>query len=135
MRVVVDTGPLYAAADDDDADHQPCVDALLGRRAELVIPALVVAEATYLVATRLGAAAEAQFLRGLESFDVEAPLPEDWGRIAELVARYASFPLGGTDASVVAMAERYKTPLVVTLDRRHFQAIRPRHCRSFQIIP
>jgi predicted nucleic acid-binding protein len=122
-------------ADDDDADHPRCVDVLLARRAELIIPALVVAEATYLVATRLGPAAEVRFLRGLESFDVEAPLPDEWARIADLVERYASFPLGGTDASVVAIAERYKTPVVITLDRRHFGAVRPRHCRAFHIVP
>jgi predicted nucleic acid-binding protein len=135
VRVVVDTGPLYAVADSDDADHERCLHLLTGRRADLVIPALVVAEATYLVGTRLGAVAEARFLRGLEPFDIEAPLPEDWERIAELVERYGSFPLGGTDASVVALAERLKTPVVATLDRRHFAAVRPRHCRAFHILP
>jgi uncharacterized protein len=30
----------------------------------------------------------------------------DWERVRELVIAYASMPLGGTDASVVALAER-----------------------------
>lgn len=132
---VVDTGPLYAAADADDADHEASVAALSEPGLRIVIPALVVAEATYLVGTRLGPRAETRFLRGLEGFDVAAPEPEDWRRIAALVARYASLPLGGTDASVVTLAERLETPAVITLDRRHFRAVRPRHCAAFRLLP
>jgi predicted nucleic acid-binding protein len=102
---------------------------------QLVIPALVVAEVTYIVGRRLGAAAEAAFLRGLGLLDVEAPLPDDWPRIAELVDRYRDFPLGGTDASVVALAERLGTDVVITFDHRHFSAVKPRHCAAFRILP
>jgi hypothetical protein len=66
---------------------------------QLVIPVLVVAEVTYMVGRRLGPEAEASLLRGLGQLDVEAPAPEDWPRIAELVESCADFPLGGTDAS------------------------------------
>lgn len=135
VRAVVDTGPLYAAADADDADHERCVEVLSERSAELIVPALVVAEATYLVGTRLGPRAEAKFLRGLEPFEIEAPLPEEWKRIAELVERYGTLALGGTDASAIALAERLRTPVVITLDHRRFGAVRPRHCRVFQILP
>ena len=54
MLAVVDTGPLYAAVDQDDADHARCRAALEDAAYRLVIPALIVAEATYLVGTRLG---------------------------------------------------------------------------------
>jgi predicted nucleic acid-binding protein len=53
----------------------------------------------------------------------------------ELVDESRDFPLGGTDASVVALAERLGTELVVTFDRRRFGAIRPRHCESLQLLP
>jgi predicted nucleic acid-binding protein len=109
---VVDTGPLYAAVDADDADHGPCVSALTAPGVRLVIPAMVVAEASYLVGSRLGPAVEAAFLGSLVELDVEAPLLDDWKRIAELVEQYADFPLGGTDASVIALAERLRTDLV-----------------------
>ncbi len=101
----------------------------------LVFPALVVAEVTYLVGLRLGAPTEGRFLREIAAFDVEAPEPDDWVRMAELVEQYGDFPLGGTDASVVALAERLETDLVVTLDRRHFGAIRPRHCPTLRLLP
>lgn len=135
MLAVVDAGPLYAAADADDADHEPSVQALARGDLRLVVPAMAIAEATYFVGRRLGPTAEAAFLRGLASLDVESPTVEDFARIAELVEQYADFPLGGTDASAVALAERVGARMMITLDRRHFAAVRPNHCDAFQILP
>ncbi len=78
---------------------------------------------------------EARFLESFVRLDVVAPDPEDWLRIASLVRQYADFPLGGTDASVIALAERLDTDVVMTLDRRHFSAVRPRHCAAFRLVP
>ena len=111
------------------------VEALQSPGFRLVVPAMVVAEVSYLAGSRLGSLAEAGFLEGLVDLEVIAPAPEDWLRIAELVRQYADFPLGGTDASVVALAERLNTDTIITLDRRHFAAIRPRHCQAFRLLP
>jgi predicted nucleic acid-binding protein len=135
MLAVVDAGPLYAAADGDDQDHDACRSVLSRADLRLVVPALAVAEATYFVGRRLGAAAEAAFLRGLGALDVEGPSPEDFDRIAQLVETYADFPLGGTDASVIALAERVGAGIVVTLDRRHFAAVKPNHRGAFELLP
>jgi uncharacterized protein len=132
---VVDAGPLYAAVDADDDDHLASRVALADPGLRLVIPAMVVAEATYFVGRRLGPRAETAFLRGLASLDVEGPSRDDLRRMAELVAEYADLPLGGTDASVVALAERLDATTVVTLDRRHFAAVVPRSCASFELLP
>jgi uncharacterized protein len=135
MLAVVDTGPLYAALDLDDDDHEASVTALGRSEVRLVIPMLVVAEVSYLAATRLGSEAEAKFVAGLSELDVDGPPAQEWTRIAELIRRYKNFPLGATDASVVALAERLGTPHVITLDRRHFQAVRPTHCETLQLLP
>jgi hypothetical protein len=135
VLAVVDAGPLYAAADTDDVDHQTSVQALARGDLRLVVPALAIAEATYFVGQRLGPAAEAAFLRGLAALDIEAPATEDFARIAELVEQYADFPLGGTDASAITLAERIGATTIITLDRRHFAAVRPRHCEAFSILP
>jgi predicted nucleic acid-binding protein len=132
---IVDAGPLYAVTDTADADHRRSLAVLQRADLRLVMPALVVTEVTYMVGRRLGPAAEATFLRGLKDFDIEAPTPDDWLRMADLVEQYANFPLGGTDASVVALAERLGTDVVITLDYRHFGAIRPRHCAAFRLLP
>jgi predicted nucleic acid-binding protein len=67
--------------------------------------------------------------------EVEAPASEDWPIIGDFVTRYANFPLGGTDASVAVLAQRLGTDLVVTLDRRHFAAVRLGGGRYFTILP
>ena len=135
MLAIVDTGPLYAVADADDDEHQPCLAVLERPDLDLVEPALVLAEATYLIGRRLGARAEAGFLRGLHVLEVEAPSAADWAAIAELVERYADFPLGGTDASVAVLADRLGTDLIISLDRRHFAALRSASGGSYRLLP
>jgi predicted nucleic acid-binding protein len=135
VLAVVDAGPLYASLDRDDDDHERCLAALQRPDLQLVIPTLVVAETAYLAGKRLGADVEAQFVAALASLEVEAPEPGEWPRIAELVSDYADFPLGATDASVVTLAERLDTDLVVTLDERHFRAVRPRHVKALRLLP
>jgi predicted nucleic acid-binding protein len=90
---------------------------------------------SYLAAIRLGAEVEAKFVSALSDFDVDSPPAQDWERIAELIRRYADFPLGATDASAVALAERLDTPYVATLDHRHFRAVKPRHCKTLRLLP
>lgn len=135
MIAIVDTGPLYAVVDRSDVDHERCLRALETPGLRLVIPAMVVAEATYLIGSRMGPEVEAVFVRGLSQLDVEAPSPEDFLRMAELVEQYASFPLGGTDASVIALAERLDTDLVMSLDQRHMRAVAPHHCQALRLLP
>lgn len=132
---IVDTGPLLAALDRRDSDHVACSGILRRRDLELVIPALVVAEVTWFAASRLGARGESAFVRGLHELDVEAPHPDDWPVIADLVERYADFPIGTVDASVVVLADRLETDLIVTLDRRRFGAIRSPTGRRFRLLP
>ena len=135
MIAICDTGPLFAAADGDDAQHSASLRVLRDGALQLVIPALVVAELTYFIASRLGAAAEARFLAALGAMEVEPPFGSDWARMAELVQQYADLRLGGTDASIVALAERLNVTTIVTLDRRHFAAVRPLHAETFTLLP
>ena len=101
----------------------------------LVVPALCIAEAAHFIGGRGRASAEARFLRELRDFDVRAPLPDEWLRIAALVEKYADLGLGAVDASVIVLAERLETDLVLTLDHRHFRVVRPQHCNAFRLLP
>ena len=91
----------------------------------MIVPALVVAEAAYLIGETLGAAVETAFVRSLttDRYLVVAPSHEDLERMVQLMAAYQTLPLGATDASVIAIAERYHDPSVATLDRRHFTVV------------
>lgn len=132
---VADAGPLYAAANSADPDHARSLAVLQRADLQPVIPTLAVTEVIQLLGRRNGPDAEARFLRGLAGFAVEPPAPEDFIRIAELIEQYADFPLGGVDASVIALAERLGTPLVLTLDHRHFAAVKPAHRDALQLLP
>jgi uncharacterized protein len=132
---VVDAGPLIAAFDPREASHARCVEILRSRRHRLVIPTLVIAEVCHLIGERLDARREVAFVRGLRAFEVEAPTPDEWPLIADMVERYADFRLGTADASIAVLADRLDTDLIVTLDRRHFSAIRSPRGRSFRLLP
>ncbi len=102
------------------------------------MPATVVAEACYLIERYGGPAAEAAFLDDLAAGaygTVTGLLPEDLRRMGQLVQQYASLPLGGTDASVIAIAERNKTLRIATLDRRHFTVVRSIRGEAFTLYP
>jgi hypothetical protein len=136
--IVVDTGVLYALADRRDAHHASCLRWLISARSPLLVPPLVVAEACYLIGSHLGQEAEATFFDELKpggSFVLAELLPTDFARIAALVRRYAELRLGGTDASVIALAERLGVDEVATVDRRHFSVVRPAHVDAFTLLP
>lgn len=133
----MDAGPLYAYIDADDQHHSASLALLESHPGPLIVPVLVVTEVAYLVATRLGVEPEVRFLGDLAAgnFTTEPVRPVDWLRMAELVARYRDLPLGTVDASVVVAAERLGITEVATLDRRHFSVVRPRHVRTFALLP
>jgi len=138
--IVCDTGPLVAAALSNDSDHKACVEmfnALHAVRRELLVPATVIAEVGYLLAREAGARVESLFLRSLADGDFTAVdlTSADFARMADLVNTYESLPLGTTDASVVAVAERLGLSDVATLDRRHFTVVRPRHVDALTLLP
>jgi predicted nucleic acid-binding protein len=135
--LIVDTGPLVAATDRADKDHAACRALLEDDEGPLVTTGLVIAEAAYLITRQLGPAAEAALYSAIIDGDLEVAAlgRADWERVRDLVTTYASLPLGGTDASVIALAERHGATKVATLDRRHFTVVRPRHAPALELLP
>jgi predicted nucleic acid-binding protein len=138
--ILVDTGPLVAAALGADADHHACVELLTGlhlARRRILIPSTVVAEVGYLLAREGGPRVEAGFLTSLADGDFASVnlTSADFRRMASLVEQYADLPLGTTDASLIALAERLDIAEIATLDRRHFTVVRPRHVEAFDLVP
>lgn len=101
------------------------------------MPAPIVEETAYFFGDRQGARAEAGFLRAVArgEFILEALVPEDLERAADLIEAYADFPLGFVDASIVVIAERLGITSLLTTDRRHFGVIRPAHCERLRLLP
>jgi uncharacterized protein len=98
---------------------------------------LCLAESAYLAGRRLGWRSEILLLAAFEAAELtlEPVHPADLERVAELVAGYRDLPLGTTDASIVAAAERLDLTTIATLDRRHFGVVRPRHVEAFELVP
>lgn len=80
---------------------------------------------------------EAAFLAQVarRALDLVHLTPADLTRIGERVLQYADFPLGGVDASVIAVAERFRVDRVATLDRRHFSVVKPIHVPALTMSP
>ncbi|MDH3405062.1 MAG: PIN domain-containing protein [Acidobacteriota bacterium] len=135
MPLLFDTGPLYALADADDAWHERVRDLVDARREPLLVPVTVLPEVTYLLHRRLGPEVERQFVGSLVAGElvVEELRREDVARAEEVLS---SFPrIGFVDATVLAIAERLRLPALVTTDRRHFAALRPRHVDALELLP
>ena len=135
MAVLVDTGILYAIADEDDAWHARARDWIEGMVDLVIVPVTVLPEVTYLLHTRLGPAVELTFLQSVAAgeLDAEALEAKDLARAIEVMRRYPM--LGFVDASLVAIAERLKISTIATSDRRHFSAVTPRHVKRFELLP
>ncbi|MGH9245003.1 MAG: type II toxin-antitoxin system VapC family toxin [Acidimicrobiales bacterium] len=135
--MLVDSGPLVAAAHDRERRHRECVSLLETATRPLLVPELVMAEVAYLVGGRVGAYAEAALAQSIADGEIAlVPTePPDWERIAELIEHYLDLPLGLVDAAVVAIAERLGETTIATLDDRDFSVVRPRHIEAFELVP
>jgi uncharacterized protein len=134
--LVADTGVLFAALEPHDADHARCY-RLLESGPTVTIPAPVIGELDWLGRSRgrpdVSSAMLASVVDG--SVLVAHLDAEDWQRVIDLLVRYADLPLNLVDASIVAVAERLEQTAIATLDHRHFSVVRPRHVRSFELLP
>jgi predicted nucleic acid-binding protein len=137
MALVLDTGPLLAALDAVDPDHERCASLLGEAHEELVVPMLVLAELDYWCHRRLGGEAWVTFLEDAlaGAYRLETPTRADLQRSRELQRQYADQTLGVVDASVFALVERLAEDKLATLDHRHFAVLRPSHVAALRLLP
>lgn len=134
--VIADTGFVVAFISKRDSNHEACK--LIYRQySEILLPQTVLAEVAYLIDREAGSRAVASFLKGLprSRLQLAAIVEEDVSRVAEILTRYDDSRIDFVDATVMAMAERYRIQQVITVDRRDFQLFRPKHCKSFILLP
>jgi uncharacterized protein len=134
--LIVDAGPLYAAAT-QDKHHRRCLELLTHAPRPLLVPELVTTEVSYLLSDRIGPHAELAFARAIAVGELilEPVLDHEWERIAELMEQYLDLPLGIADASLATLAERHEATEIATLDHRHLGVVRPLHAPSCTLLP
>lgn len=135
--ILLDTSGLLAALDASQHQHAPCRAALEAATGPLLLSPFVLAELDYLLMRHVGARAQAALLdevvRG--AYRLENFTEDDIARAGEIMRRYGDMQIGLADASIVVLAERHGTADVLTLDLRHFQALRVGGRKRFRIFP
>lgn len=135
--IVLDTSGLLAAIDSSQRRHGSSRRALESDAGPLLLSPFILAELDYLLSTRVGVDAETLLLNEVAEgiYRLENFGPEDVRAATELIERYRELGIGLADASIVIIAARAGTNRILTLDERHFRAIRPLRGRTFQLLP
>lgn len=118
--ILLDTGPFVALFDPADRDHQACHRVLASVTEPLYTTEAVLTEVFHLLAAgSRGAEGVREFI--LQGYVAPTPLSGDaLQRCFELMERYADLPMDFADATLLAVAEQFKTDKVFTLDFSDF---------------
>lgn len=137
MTLIVDAGALYAQANAADPAHSAVVAVLDAERAALVTCEAAAQEADYLIGARLGVDVELAFLADLAAGTYEVACLDlaERAAVAELASRHRDLQLGLADATLMVLAARHRTVRVLTLNERHFRAVRPLWGEAFLVLP
>lgn len=135
--ILLDTSGLLAAIFEDQNHHQACANALRNAQPPYLLSPFVLAEADYLIQKFGGTAAELLFLEDVarKAYELAWFQSQDVERAGEIITKYRSLNIGLADASLVVLAERHECRDILTLDHRHFRALRFLRRRSFRILP
>lgn len=135
--ILADTSGLLALFNRVEPAHGAVRAVVEASTAPLVVSPYVIAELDYLIATRLGVDAELDVLSELAggAYELASLSTQDLRAARSVVETYRDQQIGVTDASLVVLADRYRTRSVLTLDRRHFSVLRSRSGEHFELIP
>jgi predicted nucleic acid-binding protein len=135
--ILLDTSGLLAALVADQRSHRQAREALERSGPPFVLSPFVLAEIDYLLAREGGTEAELALLGEVAAgaYDLAAFLAEDIADATEVIRRYRDLEIGLADASIVVLAGRFRTERVLTLDERHFRALRTPRGKPFTVLP
>ncbi len=135
--VIADTSGLIAFFSESGKQHDRVASWLAKSDEVMVVSPYVMAELDYLVATRKGVDDELAVLAELAggAYELAAMSADDIAAARDVIARYRDLGVGLADASLVVLAQRYRTHTVLTLDHKHFDVMRPLGGGLFTIVP
>ena len=135
--ILLDSSGLLAAIDSSQRDHKAAAQALAAAEPPLLLSPFVLAELDYFLANRIGQHAEAALLEEVAggAYQLEPMGRDDVAAALAVINDYSDLGIGLADASIVVLAERHDVSEVLTLDERHFRALRRRGGQPFKLLP
>jgi predicted nucleic acid-binding protein len=137
MALIADSGGIYGLYDASEKRHKAIRAAFEAEPGLVIIPMPVLSEIDYLLRKKLGIRAELDFIDDVRTgaFTLEALSPGDLTRCASLIETYRDLDLGLADACVIACAERLDSLRILTVDERHFRAVRTARGKPLVLLP
>lgn len=134
---LLDTSGVLAAMFPDQRRHKESASALLSAEPPLVLSPFVLAELDYFIARYAGVAVELQMLEQViaGAYELAMFTPADLEEARGVISKYADQEVGLADASIVVLSRRLSDLDLLTLDQRHFRALRGARGKPFRIVP
>jgi hypothetical protein len=135
LALVLDTGVIYAALDENDADHARCAALIATAKETLVVPSPVLVELDYWL--RKNATLDVWLAFAADLYSAAYTLwPADASiALSAALSRFADQSLGFVDAAVFCSCQALGERKVATLDRRHFSVLRTDDGRALELLP
>jgi len=135
--ILLDTSGVFAALNVREPEHDAARKALLAEPGPRILSPFVLAELDYLIGKRAGQQAAIDLLTDVSEGRYELAQVEkgDVAAVRDVITRYSDLGLGLADASVVVLSDRYNADRILTLDQRHFRALRTPAGKPFTLLP
>lgn len=135
--LIIDASGLIALADGAHDRHAEVEAIVESERGPFYLSPFVLQEVDYLVSERLGLLHSLSLVESVASgaYRLEALDLPALTIAARTMRRYMDMRIGLADASIVVISARHGTDRILTLDERHFRAIRPLQGGAFTILP
>lgn len=135
--ILLDASALLATLDEAEPEHRRVLASLQDERPPYLLSPFILAELDYFVLRNLGVVNELALLQEVAdgTYDLASFEAEDVERAGMVIRRFADLRIGLAAASIVVLAERHGSDRVLTLDERHFRALRTLDGRPFTLLP
>jgi uncharacterized protein len=135
--ILLDTSGLFAVLNPDQPGHAAAASVLAEEQTPLILSPFVLCQLDYLLLTRGRGDSELALLEEVAhgAYELAAFARDDVAAALQTARRYRDLRVGLADASIVVLADRYGTNRVLTLDERHFRALRTLRGDPFVVLP
>jgi predicted nucleic acid-binding protein len=134
--ILLDSSGVLAALFPDQRHHRECAAAIASSDPPRILSPFALAEIDYFIVRWGGASSELRFLSEIAKgvYELAAFDVQDLEEGMAIIKTYHDLSIGLADASTVVLANRYGCRDILTLDERHFRALRFGR-RNFRILP